>query len=313
MEKPRLKNSYTIDGLAWGLAAGALLVVLVVLYQTARFAIDTYRSISIQKLQESIADSADAHTTETLTYLHRVFDASVLQKLFTPSTGRRAEATKEVAVALFESLDLSPQNAPEAQQRLSLATQRAKEQGALSEPLLERLEDLHDQLQAFITKQNLIQKQSAERERLTRSRSATINTLTMLAQDAAELFSIPAPSELTDLPEITFYQHGILKGLPTLPGIPDRIDSLPDLNATLQPLGGGLPRIRDGDVEQLLDARLNSLRDAGLVSESNLDRLDETLSVLTDTLEGDTAQLAEYQSRINAEIRRKILDLAQSQ
>lgn len=313
MENPRLKNSYTIDGLAWGLAAGALLVVLIVLYQGARFAIDTYRSISIQKLQESIATSADVHTTETLTYLHRAFDAPVLQKLFTPSTGRRAEATKEVAVALFESLDLSPQHAPKAQQRLSLATQRAKEQGALSEPLLERLADLHDQLQSFITKQNLVQKQSAERERLTRSRSTTINTLTMLAHDAAELFSLPSPPDLSVLPEVTFYKHGPLKGLPTLPGIPDTIGSLSDLNAALQPLGGGLPRISDGDVEQLLDARLNSLRDAGMVSESTLARIDETLSVLTDTLEGDTAQLAEYQNRLSAEIRQKILDLAQSQ
>ena len=116
-----------------------------------------------------------------------------------------------------------------------------------------------------------------------------------IREDFGELLSVPEPPPAPGqkLPPISYYSGGVLKGLPVLPKLPDRIDTLLELRRSIEEAGGEVS-IKGEDAPVIFRKRLEELRISARSLRSHMLEVSERISALE--TEQKAARLAVVQS-----------------
>lgn len=303
----QLPEHYKVDRLAWGIALASLGAAMAIIYLVVHFATSAFRHIHREQFDASLTSS---RTSDSLDHLRQLFEGPPLLNLLPGSATQRPSVARETVDDLVSSLgSLSPDELFGADQQLALAAERARRQSGHPSGAFQILSNLRETLRPLLTQQQLLQNLYAEKEQLLKHRSSALAQFDLVVRDVTDLFSLPP--HFTDPQDLapSFYDAGILKGLPTLPELPDNLSSFTELREKLNHAGGRLQASGGQMVESLLTARLSSLREGASAVSSTLHDLDAKLSQLKGVIEGDQNQLQQGLRVYSDELRDKIREL----
>ena len=140
---------------------------------------------------------------------------------------------------------------------------------------------------------------------------ARINQLSLLAQDLANefglLLGLSSENLVNSNKRSIFYTEGLLKGLPILKGLPDKIEDLNKLKVELKKAGGAVS-IRGKDTPKIFMERLDSLRKQSFIFENQIKKLQEENSTLSEELKTYKVKYYNHSLKLSSAIKDFIIE-----
>lgn len=305
MKPHQINSGYSFDRFAWAIALLSLALGGALVFGVLHIANKAYHRLQLSKVERAMVERriADARIE-----LNKLFSGPPVIRYIKPR--RLSPEQQELAADLFEaSASIQIEDFSAAKTTLQVAAESAREQSSLPERLITGLEQLETDISSLANRRSSLESARDKRERLFQKRVTALSQAETLIRDTATLFSLPTPAGSKSNTNIDFYNEGILRGLPSLSGLPDGIPSLSELSERVNSIGGTL-RLGDDSVQALVRARIASLQEGGLSIQGSIEFLDAELAKLPASLDADLNTIASDLSELSERLQDHLLEIS---